>query len=367
MKLADFRSAIASIGPGGGPCVTVSLDLSPDATGRPVAHTSFRTGLAAAATARGDFEDWAETVRQPIEGMIDGALHGGARGLFVVANPATSLRLESHLPFRNHVRLGPGPWTFELERQSFLLARPVVVVEVSRSEVTIARVAEAEVTEREVVDLDEHWTRKTHGRASAEGTGAIGTAAGGRHSRSSLDRAVEEHRAIDAREAADAIREVWTSGDLLLLSGSREPLTELAHQLSGELASALLQQHPHELPVDERSLLALVADISTAHQLGAGDALAEAILSGGGENIARGRAAVGSRLDAGRVGSLVLHEDVVAHWGTAADARRHEPGWDDAPYEEMLAKARASGAEVMFCRLPALLEQHEGVAARTRW
>jgi hypothetical protein len=33
----------------------------------------------------------------------------------------------------------------------------------------------------------------------------------------------------------------------------------------------------------------------------------------------------------------------------------------------MLAKAHSSGAEVMFCRLHALLEQHEGVAARTRW
>jgi hypothetical protein len=121
------------------------------------------------------------------------------------------------------------------------------------------------------------------------------------------------------------------------------------------------------LPTDERDLQQLAADLSATFQLGRGDRLANEIMSGAGENIARGRAAVGEQLRSGRVGTIVFHEDAVRHWGSADDARVHEPRWDDAAYEEMVRKARETDAEILFCRVEKLLAEHEGVAATLRW
>jgi peptide subunit release factor 1 (eRF1) len=114
-------------------------------------------------------------------------------------------------------------------------------------------------------------------------------------------------------------------------------------------------------------LLELVADISVERQLGVGNELVAAVMSGAGENVARGRQAVDGALQQGRVDTLVMHEDVAGHWGRAGDSRHHQPPWDDAPYEAMLRQARASSAEIMFCQAPELIEQHQGVAARLRW
>ena len=367
MNLRDFRDTVAAMGEGDGPTMTVSLDLSRDATGRPAAHSSFRAALSAAVEAAPELQAWAEELREAMDATIDEALEEGARGLFVVVNDATSLRLDTPLPFRNHLRLGSGPWTFELERQSFLLARPVVAVDVTRSEARIVRVAEAVIGEVESIDRDEHWTRKTHGRTAGGSSGAQGTAAGGRHSRSNVQRSVEERRGADAREAADAIGGAWSGGDLLMVAGTPEPRLELIRELPDRIRGALVSEEPHELPTDERALQELVADLSARHQLAEGDRLAAEILSGAGENIARGRVAVEEQFNTGRVGAIVFHEDAVRHWGSASDARVHMPQWDDGDYDRLAEKARETDAEILFCRLEKLLSDHEGVAATLRW
>lgn len=368
VTIRDYYSAILGLTAGEGPFLTISLDLSYGPDGRPVAAVALHKALAAAtAHAERPLQDLADLLGPVANQAVERATASGALGLFLVGSRAHVFELEAPLPLRNHVRLGALPWVFELEREFYFLERALVFADVSRTGVRMVRVAHGEASEVVDLDRDENLTKKTHGRTAVEGrSGAPGSPGG--HSRNRVERMVEEKRAAAAREAVGELMTIWRPGDLLAVTGSPEPKAELLSLLPAEAATAVVTGPAQSLPADERSLLRLAAETAAHSQIEAGDALAAAILGGAeGERIARAREAVDVAFAAGRVADLVLHEDVVLHWGNAADARRHLPGWDDAPYERMVHQAHESSAKVWFSRLPQLLEQHEGVAARTRW
>ena len=368
MNLNAYRDELSNPVPGDGPFLTASLDLTPGNDGRSVAAVVFRKALAAAVShAERDEHALSDALVFAVGESIDHATASGAQGLHLVGSPGGVTELTSPLPFRNHVRLGKVPWVFELERQSFLLSRPVLAVEVTRSDVRIVRIEGMGVSEDTHVTRDEHGTRQIHGRQASEGrSGAAGVSGG--HSRNRIDRVVDEKRAVAAREAAREVEALHRRGDIVILAGTPEPRAEFLRQLSASVANAIVGPILPALPSDLRHLIELASDVGAKAQLEAGDAAAERIISGGaGEQIARGRGAVEVALEGGRISELVIHEDVVAHWGSSLDARRQLPEWDDAPYEAILRATLLASGAVAFSRLQDLMERYEGIAATTRW
>lgn len=369
MNLAEYRERILRLPYEDGPYLTMSLDLSPARDGQPVALTMLKKAMAGALEDAGaDWRSRAPLLADHLGAAVDDAVTAGALGLHTVWSPHGSIELQAPFAFRNHLRLADVPWLFEMERQAYLLRRGLLAVHVSRSDVRIVRIESAAIGESQIVERNVRDTYKVHGRTSIEGRSGAPDATGG-HSFNRRERVVEEKRAAEARTAARAVESIWRPGDLLVIAGAQESTAELLNHLNHEIAAARIEPPAAAaLPEESRELLELATALSTESQLSDGDALATEILSGAaGERIARGRAAVESALAAERLGVLVLHEDVVAHWGSAIDARRHQPGWSDDPYEQILRAALGQGAEVRFSRLDDLLDRYEGVAASTRW
>jgi len=368
MNLAHYRDVVLALRAEEGPFLTASLDLSlgPDARG--LARVVFRTALAAAlAGAERGVRDVVDSLAAVVESAIGRSTEAGISGLYLVGAPGAVTELESPLPFRNHVRLGGLPWVFELERQTYRHSRPVLAVEVTRSGVRIVRIEGIALSATMNLARDEHATQRIHGRSATEGRSGATWGSGG-HSRSRVEHVVEEKRALAAREAARDVEALRQPGDLLVVAGTPEPKAEFLEHLPTSAADAMVELNLNSLPCDSRELVHVVADVTVGFQLATANSHAARIIAGAaGEKIVRGLVAVEGALRVGRVSELVVHEDVVAHWGDALDARRQQPGWDDAPYEALVRAARGSSAEVHFSNLPDLMERYQGTVAATRW
>lgn len=358
------------------PLVTAYVDLSQsnDGTG-PAGDLVARRALAVAEEAYGatlarDRKSLDED-REALRASVDESRAEGALGLLYVGCAAEGFRRElaTPQPFRSDVRIGSRPWLFELERYRYLLQQRVTLALADLHTIDMVRIGYGEVEESEELDYDEHWVSKRGGRSDIQGRGGpreIGLMAG--HSKNKVQEAVEAHRAMFARDAASHLARFAQGGDLVIIAGADEARSQLLMELPSELADrAILRPATHKAP-DDRELVATAARVVVAHQHELANRAAEEWRSGArGELAVRGTREIERALNEGKLGELVIHEDVAAHWGDAIDARRHEPERDDAVYEEILRAAIGTSVEIRFGTDERLVEQDEGVAGLLRW
>ena len=375
MDYYEFRDAIRSLGDVDAPVLTAYLDLTPAPdTGHPTAPAVFKKALAEAMASldlrHGPAADSLAADAAAVEEAIASAVAEGAHGLAIVSSNDAGFRYEltSVHPFRNDVRVGSRPWMFELERHGFELDQPATVASVDHHSIHLVRIIHGEVAGQRHTEGDPHATSKRRGRTAVEGRGAAGRTFGGGHSKNRLERAVEEKRATAAREAAAELVSLAGANDIVIVAGIDSARAELLAHLPAAVVQRVLER-PAAAPGEvERTAAEVAADLATSTQLDLGDRFASEILGGAhGENHVSGVATVVRALAIGRAATVVLHEDAVAHWGSAIDSRRHNGTADEGRFELMVRQADATGAEVLFSRLPELLEQHEGAVATTRW
>lgn len=375
MDYYEFRNAIRSLGDVDTPVLTAYLDLTPAPdSGHPTAPAVFKKAVAeatstldlrhgpAAASLAGD--------TTAVEEAIVSAIADGARGLAFAGSHEAGFRYEltSVHPFRNDVRVGSRPWMFELERHGFMLDQPATVASVDHHSIQLIRIVHGEVAGTGHAEADPHSTSKRHGRTAVEGRGGVGRSFGGGHSKNRLERAVEEKRATAAREAASELVSLAGANDIIIVSGIDSARAELMAHLPAAVVQRVLERPAGAPGEAERTAAEVATDLAANTQLDLGDRFAAEVLGGAhGENHVSGVATVVRALAVGRAATVILHEDAVANWGSSADSRRYTGRADERRFEQMVRQADATGAEVLFARLPELLEQHEGAVATTRW
>jgi len=368
-----FRRFLLEFDLESGPALTVTLDLRQAAAGGPpAARTVAKEALAAAvAEFAGDDERRAEAFRaerEHLEASIDAAIADGSLGLVYVAVPGANVRdeLQLPLPLRNDARIAPIPWLWELERYRFLLERPVTVAIVDMHTLHVARLRHGDVEASGVVDWSEHPLMKRHGRTATEGRGAVGSAAGGWHSKNKVEAVVEAHRAMFSKEAGRELAAFLDADTVLIVAGVEEARAQLLQTLDPDVRARAIELpgNPTHHDIDARHLRELAAEhAAELAQREAAAALASWRESG---RFVAGPAAVAEAVAEGRLAALVLHEDGAGHWGTAADARRVPPLGDPERLHDLLRGALRTSAEVRFCADPSLVE--EGCAAGLlRW
>ncbi len=343
-----------------GRVVSVALDLRGRGDARPAAYTLLTEALSAVGFPP------VHPLGEQIGTAVRTAKADGAEGLFIASDAEGRYWVEVATPWppRNDVRVGDAPWLVEVERLRYLSGQPVVVVDVELHSAHITRIAAMAAQTAESIH-DPRGTRSVHGRTATEGRGDAGTGLGG-HSRNRADHIVEEHRTAAGRDAARAIESLLRSGDLLVVAGVAEARAHLLAELPPLVAQAALTQHAPGPEADRHWPTALAFAASERCRVEAGDALAGSWVRNPGSFV-RGVSGVAEAASQMKVAELVIHEDAVAHWGTALDARRHAGIGSDEAINRALRATVSSGGIVAFCRWPKLLEEHQGVAARLRW
>lgn len=170
------------------------------------------------------------------------------------------------------------------------------------------------------------------------------------------------------REAAGHIERLVDDETLLFVAGPVEARSEVLSELGNGIAERALEAPALTPGVSTRELVELALDLARDTQLAEADREAERCLNG--EHLDRttmGIDAVRGAIERGEVGTLIVHEDAVDHFGDALDARYHEAGSNAEAIEGLLRAALDLSAECRFSRLPALLAEHEGVVAVRRW
>lgn len=375
MEYYEFRDAIRSLGDVDAPVLTAYLDLTPAPdTGHPTAPAVFKKALADAMASldlrHGSAGASLAADAAAVEEAIASAVAEGARGVAVATCHDAGFRYEltSVHPFRNDVRIGSRPWMFELERHGFELDQPATVASVDHHSIHLVRIVHGEIAGSGHAETDPHATSKRRGRTAVEGRGAAGRAFGGGHSKNRLERAIEEKRATAAREAAAELVALSGPSDIIIVSGIDSARAELLAHLPAAVVQRVLERPAAAPGQVERTAAEVATELAASAQLDLGDRLAAEILGGAhGENHVSGVATVVRALAVGRASTVVLHEDAVGSWGSAIDSRRHNGTPEEGRFEQMVRQADATGAEVLFSRLPALLEQHQGAVATTRW
>lgn len=372
MRLTEFIDNAYDPDGDGSSFLSVTLDLRLSTDGRSSAPVVFNAAVAEMTEKHSDAQrTFGETIEM-VEQAIDEAIAEGHTGLAVLAsaeNPTEPRILDLPIHCRNDFRVTTRPWLFELERVAYFTARPIVSVFASRGEIDLMRVVFGEVDAHEEEDRATYATRNVQGRQNVEGraAGATGGSWQGGHSRSSVDRSIEEHRAAAAREAAGMIEGMAQPDDIVVVTGPTEPRSELLAEIPDALRASLREQD--EGFGDDRERLEWSLHLAEQLQVDEADTMAATVLSGGyGSQAARGKAEIDRAFVEGRVAELILHEGAVRHWGEAADARRVDAPWeDDSWYGDALWHAQNTSAKVRFCRHDDVLEQQEGVVATLRW
>jgi len=358
------------------PLVTAYVDLSQskDGTG-PAGDLVARRAFAVAEEAYGatlarDRKSLGED-REALRASVGEARADGALGLVYVGCAADGFRHELATPqaFRNDVRIGSRPWLFELERHCYLLQQRVTLAVADVHTIDMVRIGYGEVEESEELDYDQHSLARRAGRNAIQGRGGppeIGLMAG--HSKNKVQEVMEAHRAMFARDAGGHLARFAQEGDLLIIAGADEARSQLLAALPAGLAEkAILRPATHKA-AEDHEFVAVATRMVVEHQHELANRAAEEWRSGAvSDRAVRGIREIKRALGEGKLGEMVVHEDVAGHWGDSIDARRHEPPRDDAVYEEILRAAIKTSVEIRFGTDGRLLEEDEGVAGLLRW
>ncbi|MGK2964389.1 MAG: hypothetical protein ACSLFM_02145 [Tepidiformaceae bacterium] len=374
--LSRYRDSLLATPEATLPVLTAYLDLQPGApSGEPTALTVLDQAVRAA---KGSWQDQSRDAMQSLEADLEAvrasaedAIREGVAGLGYAGCAGGDFRAEIRLPlpFRNDIRVGAAPWLLELERFGYMHGTAVVVILADLHTVELRRFSFGNVTATSEVDHDaDALTRSTHGRTNVEGRSASGSSASGGHSRNDVQRVVAAHRLQFAKEAGEEIGRFVGPEDLVLLAGVSEARSQVMQVLDGGLRARVTEVARQPASQGDAALVAFAHEEAVTLAVSRADDRAGEIISGAaGDQSALGVAAVQSALTEGRLAQLILHDEATGHFGTATDARLQAgPGRDDV-IEQLIRGALATSSEVLFCKTPSLLSEHEGVGGLLRW
>lgn len=356
--------ATADAAADGAPWVTLTLDGS---AGSAVALTALRSMIPEAfGPVAWDTDPALAALLEAAERSLETALAAGDHGvLLVTAGDEVVLETHTPFPFRFTAHRGARPWLFEYERLHALTHRPVVVAQLHREEIDVLRIQHQDTTAaaRETAELGREPSRtgqdgRTHG----------GQGYAGGHSHQRIQRTVEAHRARLAGAGAERIAELAGPDGLVILAGTPDALGLMHRALPPLLAERVVHEHGIDPAAPEEARVVEACRAAAQAHVAAADRLAAELLDGAhGAAGLRGPEAVARAAREGRLGTLIVHEDAVWHFGAAHDARIHAPPADERTVEQLLDAALAQDAELRIARLPALLADHAGVAGLARW
>lgn len=376
----------------GAPVLTVSLDLTPGPEGIPPARQilkqMWRTVEERFPIAHDDLRSY-QADQEIVESLWEPAIQAGARGLFYAGCSAAGFRveLETHYPLRHSAYLAERPWPFELARYRYLLQRPMTVALVDLSGIHAMRIYHGHIEEE--LDVEHyanaasgpHERHDTQGRGAGGGDvsgGAPGTnqsagaaaadTSGGWHSKTRIEKSILAHRRLFAKDEAEQLAQLVEQGDLLLIAGPDDARSDLMHALPEPLHSRVILAPAVDPTLDESKIADRAMEYAVERQYEDAEAVLARWRSGDlGEQAIAGVEAARRELESARVGTLVLHEDIVTHFGTGRDARERPGRVDSHAVGDLLRGATASSVELLFTRDAGLLEEHEGVAGILRW
>ncbi len=372
-RLAALVSSLLEVESSEVPLLTATVDLRVGSAGQP---PSQRLLVQAARQAGDAIGDVPLAVTRSFEADIDAfedameqASGDGSLGLvYIGANAADILYvLETPYPLRNSVHVGSRPWLFELDRMRYLAGRSICLVTTDLSTMHITRVRYGAGEANESVEWSNHYLRKHRGRTAIEGAGASMPGAGG-HSMNRVERYVEQQRELFAAEAAEQIASFMDEDDLLVVAGPEEARARLLNSLPEEYSDTAIESANLDPTQPERELLTSLTDLVVEVQYQ--NAAGEAVIWFDGANQSRAIGGIEENLRAatqGRLGTLVLHEDAVDHYGNYEDARYQEAPGDPAAIEALLQAAMRQSADVMYTDEHRVLEEQQGAIGVARF
>lgn len=372
-SIDHFIRQLREFEPAGVPVLTVTSDLGVGGDGRPTALRMLRQAMRegidrypAAASFSAD-RDWLDDEAEALETVIEEATARGAAGLAYVGAAGTGFltTIETAYPLRNAIDIDERPCLFELVRYRYLVGGAVVLASISVREVDLMRVryGVTEVTER--VDPPERL-EKLKQRSKREGFGAADGSGG--HAMNRVQQHIERRRVVFAHEAAEHIARLAEPGDIVLLAGVDSARSAIRRQLPQTLRTVAADAPALDPTEDERTRTAWLTDIVVEAQYAAGDEAAARWFGGEWLERAEGGLDAGLKLaEQGRLGTILLHEDAVDHFGDAADVRSHVPHHDPRQVEALTRAALDQGAELFITRDPRALSQHQGVLSVARF
>lgn len=355
------------------PLLTATVDLRPGGAGQPIATTWLKQGIRDAEEHLGQLRRETkrsfDADREALEEAIAHASEDGSLGLVYSGSAgADFLRLiETPYPVRNSLHVGSRPRLFELVRTRYLHGRSICLIETDMSSMNITRVQYGANQDTDSVDWSSHYLEKHRQRTRIEGWGGPSAGAGG-HAINQVERYVEAQRALFAGEAAEQAARFIKDDDLIVIAGPEEARAAILNRLPEDHRGRAIESTALDPRQEERDLLAHLSDIAMEAQYEAADEAARRWFDGEHLDLALGGPEViASAAEQGRLGTLVLHEDAVDHFGTSEDARRHESPVDADAIEELLRCALRQSADVLVTREPRVLEEQIGALGIARF
>lgn len=365
------------------PLLTISLDLRRNAQGVSLAPTVLKDALRGAEELLPDLDaqtlKWFRETEDAVAAGMEAAIRDGAHGYYYVGAEHDDIHFELRAvrPFRNSLRVGDRPGIFELERRHFLEDRPVCVVLVDSHTMEVVRIRFGVEEASAELDEDPHYKRSPRGRTAQErkvggsAEGAVGgsDSVGGGHSYSTIDRRIQEARRRFAQTAADELEEFMEPDDLMIVSGEVEARSHLLNMLREDVRERAREHPSMWVGQDRTELTEMAVELAIEHQYALADGEAVRWLSGEyGERAVSGIEGDRIASEQGRLGTLIIHDSAVDHFGDHMDARQHASPVDGKAVEDLLWQAlEQSSPDVYFTGHDPVLEQHEGVIGVLRW
>jgi len=371
-SIDDFVQRLLAIEPRDKPVLTATIDLRVGGDGRPAALRMLRQAIREASEryasevpgrARPAFDDDVEA----LEALIEEATSRGSAGLLYVGASEIDLlmSLETAYPLRNALDIDDAPSLFELLRYRYLAGGGAVLAEISLREVDITRVQYGIAEATDSVEPPRR-IEKLKQRTRPEGFGGPGGAGG--HSLNRVQQRIEAVRVDYASEAADRIASLVEPSDVLVLAGTDSGRSAIRRQLPDALASAVVESPMLDPTDDERSKVTRLTELVVDRQYAAGDDMARRWLQGEWHGRAEGGIASAQVLaEQGRLETLILHDDIVDHFGNAFDARDRVPDHPPHAVESLVRAALSVSADIVITREARALTEHQGVLAIARY
>ncbi len=371
-SIDDFIRELRAIESAESPILTATIDLRGGSDGRPVALRMLRQAVREATDRYAAevpdrkppvFDEDVET----LEAVIDEATSRGAAGLLYVGAADIGLlkTLETAYPLRNAIDIDSAPCLFEVVRYRYLAGAGAVLASISLREVDITKVRYGIAEATDSVEPPRR-IEKLKQRTKPEGFG--GPRGMGGHALNRVHQRIEAVRVQYASEAADRIASLVEAGDVLVLAGTDSGRSAIRRQLPDNLNAQVLESPALDPTEDGRARIARLTDLVTEKQYAASDDMTNRWFQGEWGGLAEGGIASASLFaEQGRLGTLILHDDVVDHFGDASDARDRVPQHPPHAIEELVRNALAVSADIIVTREPRALAEHQGVLAIARY
>jgi hypothetical protein len=271
------------------------------------------------------------------------------------------------------VRTGDRPYLFEFERYLFLYQRPVTLVEVQHNEVSISRIVLGNTVSEHEHSISKRAVSRTQGRITPQrGMKIAGSgkppSSGSMHAWTKIEESIEAHRQQFQKNSAGEVEEAIGDSDIVVVSGPVEPRSALVNELSDKVRARLIEEDALEHGTSERELRERAAATAERQQFKEAEEYLQPLLDGARpEQTALGPQAAREMLTQGRIDTIVFHENVAGHYGTADDTRHHEGRLPADEVEGLLQGALDQSSSVRFSQSERLLDEYDGVAAWLRW